>query len=162
MMASTRQLIEQFYSAFQKGDFTSMQACYHPNIEFSDEVFPLLRGTQASAMWHMLVAEGQDAGLKITFDDIYVDETRGICHWEAVYKFSLTGRKVHNRIRATFWMKDGLIIRHVDHFNFWKWAQMAFGIKGFLIGWTPFFRRKVQQGIAARLAKFIQGHPEYQ
>lgn len=161
-MLPPKQLIEKFYTGFQHNDFRTMQECYHPDVEFTDEVFPILKGKQAKAMWHMLVEGGKDAGLRVKFRDVYTDDARGTCQWEAFYKFSLTGRTIHNQIKATFWMKDGLIIRHIDNFNFWRWTRMAFGLKGLLVGWTPFFKQKVRETVAVRLAKFVERNPEYQ
>lgn len=139
-----------------------MKACYHTEITFSDEVFPLLKGRQVMAMWDMLLSGAEEAGLTITFANVSASNDRGSCHWEAQYRFSLTGRRVHNHIHADFEFKDGKIIRHKDRFNFRKWAAMAFGTKGVLLGWMPFFRKKVQQNVALRLSKFTERHPEYQ
>ena len=46
-------LIERFYEAFDRGDGEAMEACYAPAIEFSDPVFPDLKGGQAGAMWRL-------------------------------------------------------------------------------------------------------------
>ena len=154
-------LIKHFYTSFKHGDFLAMQECYHSDIEFSDPVFPYLQNNEAKAMWHMLVESGVDSGLQISFDDIQVFKDSGECTWEAQYRFSLSGRNVHNVIRAKFWFRGGLIVKHQDNFDFWKWSRMAFGVKGLILGWTPFFKKKVQEGIALRLAKFIDRHPEY-
>lgn len=139
-----------------------MQSCYHPGVVFSDSVFPSLHGKKAKAMWHMLLTASADPDQPaITFRNVKEDTDTGSCDWEAVYDFSLTGRKVHNKIQAQFIFKDGLIIRHADTFDFWRWSRMAFGLTGALLGWSPFFKRKIQTGIAARLEKFIQKNPEY-
>jgi hypothetical protein len=61
----------------------------------------------------------------------------GRAHWDARYDFSATGRKVWNRIDARFEFADGKIIRHTDTFDLWKWAGMALGLKGKLLGWLP-------------------------
>jgi len=160
-MSDSTQIVKKFYDSFQQSDFKSMQDCYHPEIEFSDEVFPLLKGKQAKAMWHMLLAGGKDAGLEITYGNVKVTADHTECDWEARYKFSLTGRNVYNKIHATLWLKDDRIIKHVDRFDFYRWARMAFGLKGLLLGWAPFFRKKVQQNVSQRLQKFIHSHPEY-
>lgn len=155
-------LINKFYTSFQKKDFKSMQACYHPEIEFSDNVFLWLKGNKAKAMWHMLLTAGADPKEPVvTFGDVEANESKGSCHWEAVYTFSLTGRKVHNKIEAQFIFKDGLIIRHIDTFPFWRWTRMAFGLTGTLMGWSSFFKGKIRKGIGERLEKFIAGNPEY-
>jgi ketosteroid isomerase-like protein len=160
-MAENSNLVNRFYTAFQQRDYQTMQDCYHPDVEFSDEVFPLLKGKQAKAMWHMLVSGAKDANLKVEFNTIVPMGYTIHCNWEARYKFSLTGRKVHNKVQATLWFKDGRIIRHVDKFNFYRWSKMAFGFKGTLLGWTPFFKMKVQEGVDKRLKKFMEGSDRY-
>jgi hypothetical protein len=72
----------------------------------------------------------------------------------ATYNFSKTNRKVINIINATFEFKDGLIIKHNDTFDLWKWSSQAFGLKGFLLGWTGFMQRKIQEQARIALGKF--------
>jgi ketosteroid isomerase-like protein len=159
-MNENEQLITRFYTAFASKDYKGMQACYADNIEFSDNAFPGLKGNEAKAMWHMLTAASAD--MVLTFSNIKANEITGSADWVATYTFSLTGRKVINRIHADFEFKDGKITRHTDTFDFWKWASPAFGIKGRLLGWTPFFRNKIQGVTRGRLQAFINKHPEYQ
>ncbi|MDZ7714775.1 MAG: nuclear transport factor 2 family protein [Balneolaceae bacterium] len=111
-------------------------------------------------MWHMLCERGKD--LELTFSDIASDEHAGSAHLEATYTFTQTGRKVHNVLEASFRFKDGKIIEQRDRFNFWKWSGMALGMTGWLLGWTPFLRRKVAANAQKSLDKFIAKHPEYQ
>src|SRR4051812_34937346 len=103
------QLIERFYTCFQKRDADGMVACYHPEISFSDPVFPDLRGESVGAMWRMLGARAKS--LELTFRDVKADDERGSAHWEAIYPFSATGRRVHNVIEASFRFRDGKIVR---------------------------------------------------
>ena len=138
------QLITEFYNAFSQHDSARMNACYHDEIEFTDPAFGTLKGIAAKAMWKMLL-ERSGGKLKIVFQDIAADETRGTAHWEAFYTFSKTGREVHNRIDAAFEFKDGKIIRHVDSFNLWHWSRQALGLSGWLLGYTSYFRKKLQQ-----------------
>src|SRR5262245_55215628 len=116
-MHPNAELIARFYRSFASRDGRGMAACYHPAVEFSDEVFPDLRGAQAGAMWQMLCDRAAD--LKIEARDIEADDAAGRAHWEAWYTFSATGRHVHNRIDARFEFRDGKIIRHRDTFAFW-------------------------------------------
>lgn len=152
-------LIETFYSAFQQRNYARMIACYTPDIEFNDPVFPL-KGKRAGAMWHMLCEGGKDLTLDVS--NIRADDNRGSAHWEAQYTFSTTGRKVHNIIDAQFEFRDGRIARHTDRFNFWRWSSMALGPIGMWLGWTPLVHQRVQKNALGRLAKFIEQHPEYQ
>ena len=148
-------LLHTFYSSFQQHDGAGMAACYHPNVIFSDPVFPRLEGAQASAMWQMFCARAGASQLQITFGDIHADDRSGRAHWEARYLFSSAARPVHNQIDATFTFADGKIIRHVDSFDFWRWARMALGPMGQLLGWTPFIQNTVRKNGAAGLAAFI-------
>lgn len=153
------QLIEQFYSSFQRKDYAGMIACYHPQVQFSDPVFTDLRGKQAGAMWHMLVERGRD--LTLEFRDVSASGDTGKAHWEAKYTFN-TGRKVLNIIDASFEFRDGKIIRHRDSFDLWRWTRMALGTTGVLLGWSPIVQNKVRATGRAGLDAFIAKHPEYQ
>lgn len=65
-------------------------------------------------------------------------------HRRPRYTFSATGRPVHNVVDATFELRDGLIVTHVDEFDFWRWSRQALGPIGVLLGWSSVVRRKVQ------------------
>lgn len=149
------ELIVKFYSAFQKKDAATMARCYHPGVRFSDPVFQDLQGSRAAAMWKMLCVRGTD--LELTFGEVAAGDRHGRAHWDASYTFSLTGRKVLNRIDAAFEFRDGLIWRHQDTFDLWKWSTMAFGPVGQILGWTPFFAGKLRQESLAALDAFIDG-----
>jgi ketosteroid isomerase-like protein len=161
MVDQNIRIVDNFYSAFQHGDYKSMQQCYHPEVEFTDEVFPMLKGNDAKAMWHMLVEGASNSNLRISYANILAVHDHITCDWEAHYILSLTGRNVHNKIQASFRFLDGLIYRHIDRFDFYRWTRMAFGFKGVVLGWTPLFRDRAQKTVASRLHKFIINHPEY-
>lgn len=153
-MHENMELIESFYSAFQKRDHVTMASLYHPSVHFSDPVFPDLDFSQVTAMWQMFCETGTD--LKISFEDILADDTLGSATWIAEYPFSQTGRKVRNVISADFEFRDGKIIRHRDSFKFWKWTRKALGVPGIFLGWSPPLQNKVR-GLAARsLRKFME------
>lgn len=94
------------------------------------------------------------------FDDPVFD-LKGAGHWEAVYTFSASGRRVHNKMDSAFAFKDGKIIGHRDHFAFWRWSRQALGLSGLLLGWSPFLKAKVRARARGNLDKFLASHPEY-
>ncbi|KAA3618463.1 MAG: nuclear transport factor 2 family protein [Calditrichaeota bacterium] len=153
------QLINTFYTAFTKGDYKTMQKCYHQDAQFSDPVFQGLDSKEVKAMWHMLCENGKD--LQVTFGNIGIFDTSAKVTWKAVYSFGKNRRIVHNVIDAQFYFKDGLIIQHIDSFNLWKWSKMALGLPAFLLGWTGFMQEKVRQTAKKQLAQFTKKHPEY-
>lgn len=151
-MHANEEVIRRFYSAFQQRDAAGMNACYAPDVRFSDPVFTDLRGDAARAMWTMLCERGKD--LKIEFRDVKADGASGSAHWEAWYSFSATGRPVHNVIDATFEFRDGKISRHSDRFDLHRWAGQALGAAGKLLGWTPLLQNKVRAMAAKSLEDY--------
>ena len=156
-MSANKELIENFYSAFQNKDYKAMAACYHPDAYFRDEAFEL-KGKQIAAMWHMLCERGAD--LELTYS---VSDNNGVvsAHWEPRYTFSQTGRLVHNIVDAEFEFKDEKIIRHIDHFDFWRWSRQSLGTPGLLLGWTSFLKNKTGKMANKSLTSFINKHAEY-
>src|SRR4051794_16551090 len=71
-MHPNEELLERFYTSFQRKDSAGMAACYHPEITFSDPVFRDLKGPKAAAMWEMLTGRAKD--MQITFRDIRADD----------------------------------------------------------------------------------------
>nr|WP_306673718.1 nuclear transport factor 2 family protein [Tahibacter caeni] len=140
-----------FYRAFQRRDGATMAACYTPDATFRDPVFDLC-GERVGAMWRMLCERGKD--LRVEFSDIRVDGDRGSAEWQAWYRFSKSGRPVHNVIHAEFRFRDGLICEHVDSFDFWRWSRQALGPAGLLLGWSGWLRDKVRGEAARGLAAF--------
>ena len=132
-----------------------MQSCYHSEAQFSDPVFQNLNALEVKAMWHMLCEQGKDLKIEFTM----LDENTVI--WKASYSFSKTERKVNNEITATFEFKEGLIYRHTDKFDLWKWSGMALGITGTLLGWTPFLKSKIRKMGMSGLRHFIKNNSEY-
>ncbi len=146
--------ISDFYTAFQQKDWKTMQNCYHPEARFSDPAFPGLEAAEVKAMWKMLVLSGKDLSLQFRV----LEETSRTASvlWIADYTFSSTRRKVRNVITARIDLKDGLIYRHRDEFSFWRWSRQALGPAGWLLGWTPFLKQKVQAAAREKLTGFMQ------
>lgn len=152
--SENQQLIHTFYTAFAKKDYTTMQSCYAGTAVFNDAVFKNLNSAEVKAMWEMLCKRGKD--LQLEFSDIKATENGGSAHWQATYTFSTTKRKVINNINVQFEIENGKIVKHTDSFNFYTWAKQAFGVAGFLLGWTSFFKNKVQKGAMESLRTFMK------
>lgn len=147
-------LIQEFYAALDAHDAGRMLACYGPGMRFSDPVFPCLRGEEVRAMWGMLCARGKD--LRVTASRIEADDLTGGAHWDAGYTFSGTGRIVHNQIAASFQFHEGRIVEHTDQFDLWRWAGMALGLKGRLLGWLPQVQGAVRRQADASLRAWMK------
>lgn len=145
-------LVRELYARFAARDAEGMVRCYHPDIAFSDPVFPMLRGEEAADMWRMLLSRATD--LEVTLEEASADDVGGLARWTARYTFSRTGRPVVNHVRAMFAFRDARIVRHYDHFSFWRWAAQALGPAGKLLGWFAPLKWKVRREAARGLAQF--------
>ncbi len=153
-MTPNEEVIYQFYTAFANRDYKTMQNSYADEAIYNDAVFVGLNVKETQAMWQMLLS--QSADIQVKFSDIKELDGVVTTSWEARYTFSATGKKVVNRVEATFELFDGRIIRHTDNFNFYKWAKQAFGFGGFLLGWTNVFKERVRQTAQSKLENYLQ------
>lgn len=142
-MEQHTQIVRNFYEAFARRDHRAMQSQYSDHIQFFDPVFGHLEGEQVRRMWQILCERARDFSLEIgeirALDDEYVT-----CVWTARYTYSMTGKPVVNKVKAHMRIQNGLITEHSDAFSFHRWAAQVFGMKGYWLGWTGFFRRKLQ------------------
>jgi len=150
---SNRDLIEKFYSSLASGNAEGMISVYADDIHFNDPAFGDLYGDDAKDMWRMLLKNSK-GDLKISYGEIQADEKTGSANWIARYNFSKTGRRVVNKISSRFEFKEGKIIRHTDSFDLWKWTRQALGLSGYLLGWSPFMKSKIQKQTRILLEKF--------
>lgn len=151
----SKDTISRFYTAFQQQDPQTMGELYHPEATFSDPVFPSLNQKEVQAMWMMLI-ERSKGNMTVEFHSLHGDEQMAKCTWEAHYIFTKTGKRVHNIVHSTMHFKNGLIIRHTDHFNFWRWSRMALGMPGILLGWTPIIKNKVRSAARESLEDYMK------
>jgi ketosteroid isomerase-like protein len=147
------QLIEKFYSSFAAGDAEGMVSVYADDIHFRDPAFGDLYGKDAKDMWRMLIRNSR-GDLEISYSEIQANEKSGSAKWMATYTFSKTGRRVVNKITADFEFNEGKIIRHFDQFDLWKWSRQALGLSGYIFGWSPFMKNKIQKQAKKLLEKY--------
>jgi ketosteroid isomerase-like protein len=150
----TTGVAERFYSAFAARDWRTMGGLYAEDARFSDPAFPDLNAAEVRAMWRMLITRGTDLALQ--YQVLHESADAAQVRWVARYTFSQTRRPVVNEIVATLTLRGGAIVRHVDVFDFHRWARQALGLPGLLLGWTPSFRRAVQAKAQAGLRQFMQ------
>lgn len=151
-MHPNEEMLTNFYSALGEGWAETMAASYTDDATFSDPVFPELDAAGVRDMWRMFCTS--DTELELTVSDVQADHNTGSATWRPVYTFPKTGRQVRNVIESTFTFRDGLIVRHRDDFDFYRWARMALGPMGTALGWTPLVRNQVRQQAARQLRRF--------
>ena len=155
-----KEIVDKFYQAFANKDADKMIECYHEDLVFEDPAFGQLNSSEAKAMWQMLCENLKDRPWDLFYKFKNGDQSTASAHWEAKYLFSQTGRKVHNKITAKFQFKDGKIIKHHDDFNLHRWASQAMGFKGWLLGGTGFFKRKLNHQCKYLLKKYMKSRED--
>lgn len=154
-MNTNKELISNFYAAFQKLDHQGMTRLYSVDIVFFDPIFGLLKGDEAKYMWEMLCKNATNFSLSYG-NIIELDHEYCTCDWVANYTFSKTGRNVVNKIKANMRFAEGKIIEHSDAFSLHKWSKQALGLTGELFGWNSIFQRKIKNQAKRNLLRYIQ------
>jgi hypothetical protein len=129
-----------------------MAASYAPTARFSDPVFQDLTGPRIGTMWRLLCERATD--LRVECGPVRTEGDTARVEWQAWYSYSATGRRVHNRIAASLILDQGLIRRHDDVFDLYRWARQALGVKGLLLGWTPLVQRAIRRRASHSLDAF--------
>ena len=145
--AETRETLERFYGALGRRDGEAMAAMYAPDATFEDEVFRL-QGADIGRMWIGLLKRAKD--FSVTYAIAQADDARGTVDLTARYLFG--GRRpVVNVIRAKLELANGKIQRHVDQFDFPRWAGQALGAWAGPLARFSWFRRRVSRRAARGL-----------
>ena len=155
-LAEARALVTRFYDCFARLDAQGMNACLHPEISFSDPVFPNLRGPQVASMWSMLMASAarHPEAFQLKYEFVFLEERKAQVHWQASYLYG-GSRQVRNKVLATMSFWDGKIVRHVDGFNFYAWSKQALGLSALVLGWHAKYRSAVQAAAGKQLSIFM-------
>ena len=59
-------------------------------------------------------------------------------------------------VSSEFELREGLIVRQRNHFDFWRWSRQALGPAGMFLGWTPLLRAKVRAKAARSLERSMR------
>ncbi len=145
--AETQAALTRFYDAFARREGETMAAMYAQDATFEDPVFRLT-GADIGKMWIGLARNAKDFSVQYTVAK--AGAGNGVVEWTARYLFS-GKRPVVNVIVSEIEMKDGLIVRQKDTFDFPRWAAQALGLPGALFGRTAWMRRSVSKKAAGRL-----------
>ncbi|MEO6623594.1 MAG: nuclear transport factor 2 family protein [Burkholderiaceae bacterium] len=159
----SEQTIRTLYESLARLDGDAVAACYAEQASFDDEAFSLKGRREVGGMWRMLCETTRNKGRadwKVEFSQVHAHDGHGSAHWDAYYRFSTTGRLVHNSIDAEMTFDAaGLILTQRDRFSFWRWSRQALGTPGLLLGWSPMLRNKVRKMAAGNLQRYLAGQP---
>jgi hypothetical protein len=145
--AETRDALARFYDALARRDGETMAAMYAPDATFEDEVFRL-RGSDIGRMWVGLMRRAKDFSVAYTIAQ--AGSGRGTVELTARYLFG-GKRPVVNVILSELELANGRILKHVDRFDFPRWAGQALGAWARPLARFSWFRRRVCRRAAKRL-----------
>lgn len=148
--------IKAFYKAFNNLDHSAMASHYSQLALFTDPAFGELNALECKYMWRMLCENQKGKNFTVELLNVEAVNRAVKAQWRATYVFSKTGRRVVNVVDAHFeFSSEGKILLHHDVFNLRRWAKQALGLKGYLIGGTRVFRKKLQKQCKALLNAYI-------
>ncbi|QHX36311.1 nuclear transport factor 2 family protein [Spiroplasma sp. BIUS-1] len=150
-----KKVISNFYEAFKVGDYKKMVSIYSPKVKFQDPTFGELNYEEVKAMWTMLVSTRETSKFEVNFT-VEEKNERIVVIWKATYLFSPNKRRVVNIVTSKMETENGLIIKHVDSFNFKRWAKQAVGFAGALFGNAKWFQNKVKSGAREKLFAYME------
>lgn len=157
MGMDNQKLIENFYKSFAACNIDGMLECYHDDVVFEDPAFGVLKGEDAKNMWRMLLKRS-GGNLNIAYSNVKGTETGGSANWRAEYAYGPKKRKVINEISAQFEIENNAIVKHTDTFDLWKWSRQALGLPGYLLGWSPFMKKKINSTTNGLLEEFSKNN----
>jgi len=143
-------LVRRFYACLASRDPEGAARCYHPDVFFSDPLFPRLRGEAVTHLWRLRLEP--QAAWEVRLLEASGDGDGALARWTARERFR--GRAVAIEGRSMFAFRDGLISRHYDHYSLWRWLARALGPAGFALGWFGPLRWAVRRRAARSLERF--------
>jgi hypothetical protein len=148
-----KDLLACFFRCLQQSDADRLAECYHPQATHWDPVYGELRGSATLEMWRMLCAQGER--LTVEVRDVWADYERGSARWVIGYEFPPTRRGIRVEVDTRFRFRGGLIVDQRDSFDPRRWATMALGRKGRLLGWVGPVQTAVRRKASRELETFI-------
>jgi len=143
-------LVRRLFDRLAAHDAEGVAACYHPDVFYSDPLFPRLRGTAAADLWRLRF-ERLDR-LEIRLDEASGDADGALARWRLAYRAG--ERRVSVPVRSMFAFRGGRIARHYDHFSLWRWGAQAHGRLGAALGWFGPFRWAARHRHGRELERF--------
>jgi ketosteroid isomerase-like protein len=143
-------LVRRFFDRLAAHDAEGAAACYHPDVFYSDPLFPRVRGALAADLWRMRLTELPE--LAVRLEEACGDAQGALARWELHY--AADGRRIAVAVRSMFAFRDGRIARHYDHFSLWRWAARAHGTAGAALGWFGPYRWAVRRRFSRALERF--------
>lgn len=149
---TNKEIVTQFYAAFEKKDSKTMNSFLADNVSFEDPAFGKLEGDDVKYMWQFLTENAKD--FSVTFSVKEEKDQKVSAQWTAQYTFSATGNTVINKVSSAFEFENGKITHHKDDFDLKKWVKQSLGGAAGFFGGSFFIKNAVQKQSRNYLMKY--------
>lgn len=149
-----KEVVENFYNAFSLLDYSTLKNYLSPNVIYNDPVFGLLEGDAVFKLWKMKCERLREFSFE--FGNIEeLDNEYATCEWKISFFHRPTGDVVTMPGKAHLRILNNLIAEHSDAYKMSDWLAASKGLRGKLLGWTGFMKRKEQNIYRRLLDRYI-------
>lgn len=149
-IASVRQVTNRLFSALHRRDPSAIAACYDRAGVFTTPILCDVPAQHLERLWTLFFSRTQDSILTYRIVDAGLVSAR--VEGRVSYGLLVSGRQVSCPFDSLLHVRDRLIQHHVDSFDPWGWAQMAYGTKGLMLGWSNTWQRRLSKDLRTSLS----------
>jgi len=155
-IASVRHVTNCLFSALHRRNPSAIAACYDSAGVFTTPILGDVPAQHLERFWMRLFSRTRDHVLKFKIVDAGLVNAR--VEGRVSYVLLASGRRVSCPFDSMLHVRDRLIRHHVDNFDPWGWAQMAYGTKGLMLGWSNTWQRRLSNNLRSSLSLPTASH----
>lgn len=138
-MVSSEELVSNYIHAWLKRDVVAAANCLHPDFKYWETI---AGGMYKTAFFRYLQTWfGSSNEMLFTYDFFDAGENIAYIQYQSYFRYPGTGRQVKINVLAEICCQDNLIISQKDYINLYDFSKQAYGIWGWLFGWTLFMHK---------------------
>jgi len=149
-IASVRQVTDRLFSTLRCRNPSAIAACYDSAGVFTTPILGDVPAQHLERLWTLFFSRTRDNILTYKLVDAGLVSAR--VEGRVSYVLLVSGRRVSCPFDSLLHVRDRLIRHHVDSFDPWGWAQMAFGTKGLMLGWSNTWQRRLSNDLRTSLS----------
>ncbi len=149
-IAAVRQVTNRLFSAIHRHDSSTIVACYDSTGVFAAPLLGEVPAEHLERFWRRVFSTTRDHVLTFRIVDVGLVNAR--VQGRVSYVLLASGRRVTCRFDSMLHVRDRLIRHHVDSFDAWGWAHMAYGTKGLMLGWSNTWQRRLSDDLRTSLS----------
>jgi len=149
-IASVRRVTNCLFLALHRRKPSAISACYDSAGVFTTPILGDVPAKSLERLWTLFFSRTRHNALTYKIVDAGLVGARVEGH--VSYVLLDSGRRVSCPFDSVLHVRDRLIRYHVDSFDTWGWAQMAYGTKGLMLGWSNSWHRRLSNDLRSSLS----------